>query len=409
MESAYNYFGKILGTDPLVLEKMDMFMSSSLSKKGVLDELRSKNELEMERVLAPLSKNKRNFASVSALLRNNLIEDEKELLRLLDSIDGESEFDRAVILARSMTNLEQGFFLKKEKGKEILRKRTPNGLLKHFGFKNVEQLLKNLEVTEIFSALRFMETDEWMHTTFDSAYSGFSKEDFEYREVELKVLGDQWKEVAEKFVAKKHHNVSHLKEFGVIFLNPVREDTPGKMIRDFALLLHYFHEINFYSKLFEQYKETPDFSKHLKSLLRGDVKEAKARKEGDWLIVQRYLWKIDPKDERLFIPHVNPESLHWHRAERDLAEYKNLADIKFDLKIWNDKDWVAGFFDNKLISFDLEDVAMGYVAYSEEKSETFTYHQHEALWTHIFRAYVGGEGALEALLLKNYEKGIISI
>lgn len=387
-----------------------MFMSSKLSKKGTLDELREKNELAMERVLAPLAKNKRNFASVSALLRNILIEDEKELLKLLESIDGQDEFDRAAILARSMASPEQGFFLKREKGKEILRKRPPHKLLEHFGFKNVDQLLKNLEVTEIFSALRFIETDEWMHATFDSAYSGFSKEDFEYRDIEIKVLGTEWKAVAEKFVAKKHHNVSHLKEFGVIFLNPVREDAPGKMIRDFALLLHYFHEINFYSKLFEQYKEKPDFAKHLKSLLRGDVREAKARKEGDWLIVQRYLWKIDPKDERLFIPHVNPESLHWHRAERDLAEYGGFSDTKFNLKIWNDEDWVAGFFDNKLISFDLEDIAMSYVSYSEGKEdEIFTYHQHEALWTHIFRAYVGGEEALEALLLKNYEKGIISI
>ena len=71
-----------------------------------------------------------------------------------------------------------------------------------------------------------MESDEWMHETFEVAYSGFTAADFEERPIEIKVLGKEWHEVAKQFVAKKHHNVSHLKEFGVIFLNPIQERTP---------------------------------------------------------------------------------------------------------------------------------------------------------------------------------------
>ena len=68
-------------------------------------------------------------------------------------------------------------------------------------------------------------------------------------------------------------------------------NVPGKFIRDFALILHYFHEIEFYSKLFKKYAGQIDFAGKLKSLLRGDVSESENTAPGEWLIVQRYLWK----------------------------------------------------------------------------------------------------------------------
>ena len=56
-------------------------------------------------------------------------------------------------------------------------------------------------------------------------------------------------------------------------------DVPGKFLRDFALLLHYFHEIEFYSKLFKKYSAEENFAEKFKSLLRGDVKETMDIKE----------------------------------------------------------------------------------------------------------------------------------
>ena len=35
------------------------------------------------------------------------------------------------------------------------------------------------------------------------------------------------REKRKKYVAKKHHNVSHLKEFGIIFLNPIAQTEEG--------------------------------------------------------------------------------------------------------------------------------------------------------------------------------------
>ncbi len=263
----------------------------------------------------------------------------------------------------------------------------------------------------MFSALRFTETDEWMHTTFDVAYSKFTPKDFEHRAIELKVLGPQWAEIGKKYVEKKHHNVSHLKEFGVIFLNPIAQSGAGKFVRDFALLLHYFHEIVFYSKLFERYAGKSDFNKKFISLLRGDVPEAERATLSAWLIIQRYLWKENPQDPRLFIPHVNPEAMHWRKAEEDLVKFGE-QHKEINLEFWNNLWSVAGFFPNKkgdreLVSFDLEDNAMMVAHKAEGKVVSLSYHQQEALWNKIFAAYVGGYDILESSIIENMDKGLI--
>ena len=266
-----------------------------------------------------------------------------------------------------------------------------------------------LEYDKITASCSEKFDDAWMHETFEKAYSGFTAADFEEREIEIKVLGPTWKEIAQKFVAKKHHNVSHLKEFGVIFINPIKENVPGKFLRDFALILHYFHEIDFYSRLFRKYSSGLDFSSKLKMLLRGDVPEIYKAEDGEWLIVQRYLAKENPQDPRLFLPRVNPESLHWLRGERDLTLF-NVKDAKLDLRIWNNLDWVGGIFQDgaeDIVSFDLEDNAMSLVSFMEGKEVFFNYHQREAMWTKIFMEYVGGEKKMEKLLVDNFETGVI--
>jgi hypothetical protein len=400
---------KILGVDEAFLEKLDAEMAKRTGKSGVLNAVSAENKAIMERTFRALAiPMSASVDEMHAALRSAIKVNENELLKYLQTIPGETEFEKAANLAVRIGHVGKGFFLKKEYGAEILRKSKPENLLKFLNAKDVDELLAKHDVTEIFSALRFIESEEWMHETFEKAYSGFTASDFEEREIQIKVLGPEWFEVAKKFVAKKHHNVSHLKEFGVIFLNPISEDIPGKFIRDFALLLHYYHEIEFYSELFRKYVPDPNFATHLKSLLRGDVKKVNAVAEGEWLIVQQYLWKINPNDPRLFLPRVNPESMHWFRGERDLARLgEERSDL--DLEMWLNRDWVS-YFDGKsesLVSLDLEDNAMSQVSAAEDKKEYFSYHQREAMWTKIFMEYAGGEEAMEKLLLENFDKGVI--
>lgn len=406
---------KILLVEKKVLVDLDNKMKMVFNNDNVLDRIVEENESIISSVLQRLNNNDNSASHVRSILRKAIFYQEKQFLNFLKGVEGKTDFERAANLSEKIARVGKGFFLKKEYAKEILRKSRPDNLLKYLGYKNVDELLDNEDITEAFSALRFVESNEWMHKTFETAYSDFTADDFEEREIEIKVLGPQWLDVSKKFVAKKHHNVSHLKEFGVIFLNPIKMDVPGKSLRDFALLLHYFHEIEFYSKLFRKYAKEKNFASHLKSLLRGDVIEKskinkKKSKICEWLIIQRYLWKEDPKDPRLFLPRINPESVHWARGERDLAEFGK-RNSELDFELWGDMDWVGGFLKGSMgeefISFDLEDNAMGLVSFMEGRQEYFTYHQAEGMWTKIFCEYVKGEENMEKIIIDNFDKGVV--
>ncbi len=411
MNATYSYLATILGIDPNTLERLDRAMSATLDKSGVLEKVAYENDKIISTTLRTLNSETRSTIHVLSTLRKTVFSHEKQLLDFLEIVEGKSEFDKAARLARKIAKVGKGFFLKKEYAAQILLQRRPEKLVEYLKMGSIEEVLKKYDVTEVFSALRFIETTEWMHQTFEEAYGSFTPQHFEERDIEIKVLGPEWHAIGEKFVAKKHHNVSHLKEFGVIFLNPIREDIPGKFLRDFALLLHYFHEIEFYSKLFRRYANEQDFTGHLKKLLRGDVPEASSIKDNEWLIVQRYLTKENPKDIRLMLPRVNPESIHWFRGERDLTMFTS-PDTEFDLHLWYNLDWVGGIFQDgreDIVSFDLEDNAMSLVSFMEGKHEEFfNYHQREAMWTKIFMEYVGGESEMERLLLENFNKGVIA-
>lgn len=403
---------RILGVDPLLLENLDEAMSEATGRSDILINLINENSKMIDTTLGVLDSRHTPADEVRRVLREKILRHEKQLVKFINNLEGRDEFERAVTFAKAVSSVNRGFFLKKEFAEKILKKRPPENVLKYMGADSIGDLLKGQNVIEVFSSLRFLESDEWMHKTFEEEYGDFTVDDFEERDIEVKVMGPEWQEVAKKFVAKKRHNVSHLKEFGVIFLNPIKMDIPGKFLRDTALFLHYFHEISFYSKLFKKYLEEGDnFAEKFKALLRGDVPKVEKLGNTEWLIVQRYLWKKNPNDPRLFMPHVNSESMHWVRGERDLT-YFGALEPEIDLEGWHDLDWIGGLFEEEngkesIISFDLEDNAMTLASFMKGGNEVLNYHQQEAMWTKLFSEYVGGENKMEELLIENFDKGII--
>lgn len=432
---------KILGVTLKTVLDFEKAAGELTGRAGVMEKVLRTNDTVVEETLQKIHTSKEiSAAHIRGDLQKIIFYHEKLFLSFLEKVTTPTgEFEKAAWLAKSLSEAKKGFFLKKDRIADIFRKCPPENLIKYLGYSSVNQLVSDSDLTEAFSALRFIESDEWMHKTFDEAYSGFTADDFEEREIEIKVLSPKWHDIAKRFVEKKHHNVSHLKEFGVIFLNPIKMDIPGKFLRDFALLLHYFHEIEFYSRIFKKYSLEENFAEKFKSLLRGDVKElTEVGQKNAWLIIQRYLVKDNPQDPRLFLPRVNPESIHWIKAERDLVGISRITNGEIDpvrsrahafgmspkdrgaatsngidLGMWLNTDWVGGIFPGsegeEVISFDLEDNAMSLVSIMEGKNESFTYHQREAMWTKIFAEYVGGEEKLEQMIMENLDKGFIKL
>lgn len=409
----------LLGIPEKELTALDRDMGERTGRRDVLERVDTGRRLLAEAALRKLGVRVGDAVAAERALMNHLMVAERALVGIVEGMVGRDRFEKAAALARAAVHAEPGWFLKRERIGESLRAHEPTHLLSYLGYGSVEELLGKEDALEVMSALRFMESDEWMHELFRRAYQGVGPEQFETRPIEIRVLGPRWQEIAERFVAKKHHNVSHLKEFGVIFVNPIAESIPGAFMRDFSLLFHYFHEIQFYASLFRRYAGYPDFADRFAALLRGDVKEAGPgvsfdvmAKEGEWLIIQRYLMKENPHDARLALPHMNPESLHWRSAERDLVAFGK-AHPETGLAFWEGLDWVGTVLprssaEPEVVSFDLEDAAMSLVAAGRNEGDAFAYHMQESLWTELCAAYAGGEAELRRILVEQFEKGIIT-
>jgi hypothetical protein len=337
--------------------------------------------------------------------------DDQKLFEILGepSCDSKDSCENMVSLLKDLSGVGPNFFLKEEVAREMLMKVPPENILKALGYQNTQELLEKEDLRQVYSALRFVESSEWMNEKFVPLYDNLRPSDFEEREIDVIVIEGKWMKVAEKFVQKKYHNVSHLKELGVVFIIPLKVDTPGEMLRVFSLVLHYLHEVTFYSKLFKKYRNSDEIGKKIVSLIRGDVTEVKLEGENKWRIVQRYLAKDNPDDFRLFEPHVNPETLHWDKAENNLTQLDTRYE-DLDFTFWKNLNFVGDFFPNKdekeLISFNLIDSIMSLV--KEKERIKYLYHHQEALWNRIFEEFVG-KNKMEELIIDNFEQGHIDI
>ena len=337
--------------------------------------------------------------------------------------EGGSPEDRGAATSNG-AGVSTGLFLKKEKAEEFLRSEPPKKVLEYLGYSSADEMLQKEDLFQVYSSLRFVEDQKWMNTVFFRQYEALTPDDFEEREIELLVLDPRWVRAAEHFLTHKFHNISHLKEMGAVFVIPATIGVPGEFLRMTSLIFHYLSEVPYYSDMFRRISEdVSSFSKNFISLLRGDVIDRPpggGLLDGDvsrWLVVQRYLRKDDPHDWRLFVPHINPEAIHWLRAEENLIEVekKMLKDLKREtlgresgLDFWKHMDWVGDYFRSEdggdsLVSFDLVDVAFSLA--KKESRMKFTYHQHEALWNEIFMGYFGREELVrysQEYLLKGY-------
>jgi len=428
MSEAHNKLARILRTQPETLLDLEKKMEKLTGKSGVMEKVVEENEALVGRTLRELGLSGKNLNAKD--VHNALIGYIKNIDgRLYDFLDKPDLSkmsgkcgklcDIALSLSKG-TAIPTGFFIKKEKAVEMLEKFPPQSMLDFFGCKTAAELVEKKGLSSVFSALRFTQNTEWMHKFFDEAYNDLTADDFEEREVELKVLKPEWLDAAGKFLEKKYHNLSHLKELGVIFIIPIQIDTPGETLRMFTLLLHYLNEVPFYSGLFRKFSKEQDFAGKVKSLLRGDVPEDKLPESENIVlrIVQRYLAKDDPNDFRLMEPHINPEAEHWYKAEGDLAKLDAMSSFAKAsdgrvFTLWQKLDFVGGFFPNglagvgneELVSFDLIDLTMSLAKKGEVK---YLYHQQEALWNKIFIEYLGRD-KLNELIEANIIDGFVKL
>lgn len=405
---------KILRTDKNHLAILEKRMREATGKTGVFEKIVAENESLMNDRMQVLGISRDSGAKdVYDGLISKIDSDDHRVFEILGKpvCHKKEDCHGVASMALRIAGNPKGFFLKTEKAREFLLKEPPLETMKFLGYDSVEKMLDSENLFEVYASLRFIEGSEWLNGCFFKQYETLKAEDFEEREVRVMALDGKWGEAAGKFVTKKKHNISHLKELGVVFVIPVMLGISGEILRMFALIMHYLSEIPFYSDIARKISTEENFAGKYISLLRGDVPEKNIPEsvKAQWLIIQRYLTKDDENDWRLFIPHINPEAMHWEKAERSLPKISETdAAFSKELSFWSDLDWVGDYFRDDsgvgvLVSFNLVDTVMSLV--KEKEMVKYLYHHQEALWNKIFMEYMGEDGLEKYsrdFLLKGY-------
>jgi hypothetical protein len=309
-------------------------------------------------------------------------------------------------LKKAVENIKQPkkvWVLKHSVAKKLLKETPPKKVMKQLGYKSIDSMIKREPITEIFGALRFAEDPEWLNK-FLAKYKKLCPSDFETRAIKIVVMDPKkWGSITEPFVRKKRHNLTHLKELGVILMLPMPiKHMKGVAITALPLLLHYMNEIRLYSAFFKMQQVKPNFGEILVDTLIADPDHhaVMAGNKIHWRVIQRYFGKLENEyHPEIFEPHVQPEDLHWRKAEEVLYQMEPA------LHFWHDMDYVAMMKEGRPISFSLMDIAISYVNDLPYEHRAI-YHMRESLWNEIFIRYLGQE-SLESQVLKQLDNEMI--
>lgn len=298
---------------------------------------------------------------------------------------------------------KRAWVLKHSVAKRLVKAMPPKRVMKQLGYRSIDSMIKREPVSEIYGAMRFLESQAWLDK-FISTYAALRPTDFEVRDIEIVHINPtKWNGSAADFVRNKRHNITHLKELGVVFMLPMPiQRMPGITITVLPLLLHYINEIRLYSSFFKTQQVRSDFSKILVETLTSDPGKHAAigSQHIHWRVIHRHFSTKMPVDHPdIFQPHVEPEDLAWRKAEEVLYR------LEPALHFWHDVDYVAVEFDGRPISFSLMDVAVSYVnnlAYGNQA----VHHFRDSLWNEIYIRYLG-EQTLEKQVLKQLNNEMI--
>jgi hypothetical protein len=317
-----------------------------------------------------------------------------------DPGDAQDILTRIQTFLRKLDTPKSVWTLKPAAAKRLIKLTPPKKVMKQLGYRSVDSMLKREPVNELFVAMRFAETPQWLQA-FTKKYKHLSPSDFETRDIEfLRLDAAKWGDVAEAYVRSQHHNVTHMKEMGVIALLPLPVSRlHGITIAVLPLLLHYVNEIRMYSTYFKMQQVNPDFGETLVKTLVYDPRNhaTVAGHDVHWRVVHRHFGQTGTRRyPEIFEPHVYPEDLLWRKAEEVLFR------LEPALHFWHEMDYVALKTPNGIISFNLMDVAVNYVNNLPYGRHTVQ-HFRAGLWNELFARYIG-QPALEYQVIKQLSR-----
>ena len=197
---------KLLGTTKAKLERLSDEMGEFTGKKDLPTYFLEKIRTEQTETLTELNlSEKASRKEVLGALQDRAEKVEEELMGIFSQPDLQDHSTIKTIFNRAfeIVGPPKGLFLKEEKAKEFLRKNPPKNILNQLGYDSVEKLIEKEDLFEVYSGLRFLEDRKWQNEIFFAPLAELTPEDFEKRDMVLRILDpEKWGSSALNFVKK---------------------------------------------------------------------------------------------------------------------------------------------------------------------------------------------------------------
>ncbi len=309
---------------------------------------------------------------------------------LVERIGGSNPGDVADLLPRikklvDTINIPKSVWaLKHSVAKKLIKANPPKNVMKQLGYRSVDSMLKRESIDELLVGIRFLESDIWQEKLI-TKYSKLHPSDFENREIEILLLdGKKWGGKAFTYAKSHKHNITNLKEMGVVAILPLPvSNMPGITIVLIPRIIYYINEVRTYSTYFKHHQVKNEFGETLVNTLLEDPSRhvTIAGQHLHWRVIHHFYGKESVTHPEFFEPHILPEDLFWRKAEQILFR------IEPALHFWHEMDFVGEIFEGKPVSFNLMDVATNYINKTSYERRYF-YHMKESLWNELFIRYL---------------------
>lgn len=301
-----------------------------------------------------------------------------------DPTDTRDMMQRIRVAAENVHMPRSAWVFKHSVAKRLLKATPPHKVMKALHYRSLDSMIKREPIDELFVAMRLIESEAWQKA-FVAKYKNLTPLDFEVRDIEVIIMDEtRWATLVETYVRSRHHNLTHLKELGVVALLPLPiKHLRGITISLFPRVLHYINEIRLYSAFFKLQQVRPQFGAVVAETINDDPGEhvTVAGNPLHWRIVHQHFAKNVTTLPEVFEPHVRMEDLEWRKAEAVLFE------LEPALQFWHNMDYVGALRDGQPVSFNLMDMAANYVNQLSYENRSVSA-MRRSLWSEISLRYI---------------------
>lgn len=332
-----------------------------------------------------------------AALQTRLGEDESRVRTALGVKSDASAIEVLEAVTHYLSKLElntTSFVVKQSVMRQLLKKLQPKITMKKLGYRSMDSMLKHEPVAQLLAATMVSESQDWHHHRLE-AYKKLKTSDFETKQVSFYLpTTKHWPKLAAKHVDQTKHNILTVSEIGAVVILPLDQDMPALAITTMLLALAAVNDIRARGSFLKLQQVRPEFGKiFAETMLHEPMTVAElAGEQLPWKVVQWFYGHgHSTYHPETFQPHVQPEDLVWHDAE------KILGAIHPALEFWQGSQLLALLDNGQPVSLNLLDVALS-VCNGMGYAERIVHHMRENLSRELLARYLHQEN-LQALLL----------